>query len=125
LLIEEFIDLDKNKTNNKKEEQLQEKNKYEFDYSRANWIKFKDILEKVQIGDILGRKNIEEINKFVVDNILTAATTCLPIKTKNKAKRIKTPKYLRKLIKHRRSLNKNKKLIGNNSDLNPINHFRW
>ena len=41
---------DKNVTNNNKEEQLQEKNKYEFDYIRANWIKFKyNKLDKIQI----------------------------------------------------------------------------
>jgi hypothetical protein len=44
--------------------------------------------------------NIEEINKFVVDNILLAANMWIPVKRENKAKSLKIPSYLRKLIKH-------------------------
>jgi hypothetical protein len=79
----------------------------EFDYSRPNWKKFKDDLEKIQTSNIMKSKNIEEIIKLVVDNIILAAKTCIPKKRENKAKRLKIPKYLRKLIIHRRYLNKN------------------
>ncbi len=68
-------------------------------------------------------KNIEEINKFVVDNIILAANTCIPKKIVNKAKRLKIPKYLSKLIIHRRYLNKNKKKIDNNGELNFMNRI--
>ena len=54
---------------------------------------------------ILTSTNVEEINKFVVDNILIAANLCIPKKRDNKAKCLKIPKYMRKLIKHRRYLN--------------------
>jgi hypothetical protein len=103
------IDLLLNKNNINKNTHSQKKDVTEFDYARANWKKFKDNLEMVQIGNIMKSKNIEEINQFIVDNILLAANTCVPNKIENKAKRLKITKYLRKLIIHRRYLNKNKK----------------
>ena len=67
---------------------------------------------------ILTSTNVKEINKFVVDNILIAANLCIPKKRDNKAKCLKIPKYMRKLIKHRRYLNKNKNKSENREELN-------
>ncbi len=60
---------------------------------------------------------IEEINKFVVDNILLATNMCIPVKKENKAKSLRIPSYLRKLIQHRRHLNKNKNKRENREEL--------
>ena len=67
---------------------------------------------------ILTSTNVKEINKFVVDNILIAANLCIPKKRENKAKCLKIPKCFRKLIKHRRYLNKNKNKSENREELN-------
>ncbi len=93
----------------------------EFDYSRANWKKFKSNLEKVKLENILKNKNIEEINTFVVDTILSAANKAIPKQKENQTKCQKIPNHLRKLIKHRRNLNKNKKILGQREELNFMN----
>ena len=86
----------------------------ELDYSRANWTKFKNLLDEVKIDDILINDDVEMINEFLVKNINKAASDSIPWKKPNKHFHIKIPEYLRKLIKHKKYLLKHK------SDINSI-----
>ncbi len=65
--------------------------------------------------------NVEEINNFVINKINDAANIAIPKKSNNLNKRENIPKYLRKLIQHRRYLKKHKKDNGKNEEINMMN----
>ena len=50
------------------------------DYSKANWIKFKNQLEQIDINEILKSTDVDEINEFIVTNIIKTANESIPVK---------------------------------------------
>ena len=94
------------------------------DFSRANWHNFKQILEAIDINNALLLEDPNKINEFIVNNIHDAINKAIPLKNPNKTLKIKLPKYLVKLIKHKRYLNKIKKNDqGKKSEFNTISRI--
>lgn len=76
-------------------------NELRFDYNRANWTKFKNVLN--QINTSIEHMSIQELNSFIRDNIINAAK--IPIPTfQFKINNTSLPDNVIKLIKERRKV---------------------
>jgi hypothetical protein len=76
-----------------------------FDYAKANWGKFKEYLNNKNLTEILNSKNVDEINEFVIQNMIEAAEVSIPKKQKHTSN-VRIPKYLLEIIKLRRRYKK-------------------
>jgi hypothetical protein len=88
------------------------------DYSKANWIKFENQLEQIDINEILKSTDVDEINEFIVTNIIKTANESIPVKNSKNIFHTKIPKYLRMLVKHKKYLLKKKYESNSKRDLN-------
>ncbi len=80
-----------------------------YDFSRANWSKFTNILEQAELSEAYLLNDIDKLNDIIVNHINKACEKSIPIKNPNKTFKIKLPQYLVQLIRRKRYLNKIKK----------------
>jgi len=98
----------------------EEKKEAILNYSKANWDKFRSKLDEINIDHIMTSLNVDEINNFIIQNIITAANETIPfMKSKNTNPQLLTrlPKYLINMIKRRRYIKKKLIKVGNNINL--------
>ena len=70
-----------------------------FDYNRANWVKFKTILQKLSMDE----NTVNGLNKKITNEILVAAEESIPVIT-NAKKSSNLPPFIRSMIKKRREI---------------------
>jgi exonuclease III len=98
----------------------EEKKEAILNYSKANLDKFRSKLDEINIDHIMTSLNVDEINNFIIQNIITAANETIPfMKSKNTNPQLLTrlPKYLINMIKRRRYIKKKLIKDGNNINL--------
>ena len=106
------------KRDNKKKKMEMNNRTSMLDYSKANWIKFKNYLESIDLNLVLKSYDVNEINDFIVTHVQKAASASIPLKYNNTVFHTKIPSYLRKLVKHKKYLLKKKYENNSNSNLN-------
>ena len=87
--------------NNRKSNNSKENNEFNLNYAKADWAKFTNELDKIEIEDILKINDVNIINEFIITSILNAAILAIPNKQSNKVT-LRLPKYLKELIQLRR-----------------------
>jgi exonuclease III len=63
-----------------------------YNLNKADWLKFKDYLPKTLPTDI--DKNINKINRYIIDSIIDSADKSIPVYKLNKYNNRKLPKYI-------------------------------
>ena len=82
-----------------------------YNLNKADWKNFSENLPKSLPSDL--KDNVERINKFIVDNIISSADKAIPIYRQNNHHHKHLPNYILELIKLRKKI---KKLIRSDND---------
>ena len=90
------------------------------DYSKANWTKFQNLLEQIDVNDMLISNDVDEINEFIINNVNKVAIESIPPENNKKRFHIKIPQYLRTVVDHKKYLLKSKLENNSNKDLNKL-----
>jgi len=80
-----------------------------YDFSRANWRNFSNILEQAELSEAYLLNDVDKLNDIIVNHINQACEKSIPLKNPDKSFKVKLPQYLDQLIRRERYLNKIKK----------------